>query len=90
MVKETRITFEPGDILALTIVCDTCKAETRLRMGSKDKMGDHCPHCETQWKQMGSGARWAKVEELRYLLASLTQLVEPERYRVRIEVRDEP
>ena len=45
MVKETRITFEPTDVLAVIIVCKHCGAETRIRFGSNDKMLPKCHQC---------------------------------------------
>ena len=55
IVKETRIVFEPGDIVKITIHCKDkqCEGEFSLYPGKRSEMAK-CPLCLKDWIVPGS------------------------------------
>ena len=64
MVKETRITYEPTDVVALVIVCKHCGTETRVRVGTEDKMLPKCHQCGRYWKEPNTVSHADELERL--------------------------
>ena len=49
MVKETRITFEIGDILSFRLKCANCEAEIRADLEKLRRLVE-CPLCGEGWE----------------------------------------
>ena len=47
MVKQTRVIFEIGDILAFRVECKCCSNEVTLRLDSDKGIPDDCPMCNS-------------------------------------------
>ena len=82
MVKETRIAYEPADIVSLLVICNQCGGELRIRLGKKDRMLEVCPHCEARLKETGSRS---VAEEILRLLLLMRNPPMSENYALRLE-----
>ena len=53
MVKQTRIIFELGDIVAIRIQCTECKGEILIRLDADHHhVPERCPHCDDPWRTL--------------------------------------
>ena len=51
LVKQTRILFEPTDIIQVRIVCTKCKGDIGHPLHRRSfQLPDKCPHCHEEWK----------------------------------------
>ena len=74
MVKETRIVFEPTDILQQRIVCSACRGEiVRPRTKTEFKLPTDCPNCGTEWSDP-HGQKDPVIEATKSLLSALHYL----------------
>ena len=57
MVKETRIIFEVGDLVALRYQCggEACNQEMLFRLDNGGNLPFQCPACGKQWHTPSSG-----------------------------------
>ena len=58
MVKETRIIFEVGDLVALRYQCggEACNQEMLFRLDNGGSLPFQCPSCGRQWHNPGPQA----------------------------------
>ena len=53
MVKQTRIIFEIGDILAIRIQGKCCDGEILIKLGADHyHVPERCPHCDDPWRTL--------------------------------------
>ena len=64
MVKQTRVIFELGDIVAFTVRCNDCKGEVKTKLDDLSRLTD-CPLCASTWDLGGEPS--ATREALRAL-----------------------
>lgn len=65
-MKETRLLFEPGDILGLRIECWSCRSVAMYSAAKVDLVPRNCPHCQASWAESSEDA-----EQLTYLFRAI-------------------
>ena len=70
MVKETRLVFEPGDILNVRVTCDKCKGQMVYPLVEGFPVPDTCPHCQTPFV-LSAGIGRAVIHHTAALLTAI-------------------
>ena len=90
MVKEIRLSLEPGDLHSLIVVCGQCKHELQIRLTEVqdstgndrlDSLPEDCSCCGVRWRQ--SGEKPAALE-LRDALRRFLGKNPPAEYTIRL------
>ena len=63
MVKQTRIIFDPSDILQMRLRCGHCDGDASYPFNKRTlSVPNACPHCHEEWWENAPGVRLTDAE----------------------------
>lgn len=97
MVKETRISFSPQDILHMRVICVHCRGEATFPIDRTLRIPQHCPYCSEEWYDSRIGLNHVTKHMLN-LINAVHYLTNPDNqceipglaFGVRLEIEGEP